>query len=84
MVITGENHGEMLDMLGTFFATLFGFKRSRMLNIEMMNRMLKCDDDYVIHGNDFGPEKTNADILWTVINQQIELYCFYCTTNVQV
>ena len=37
----------MADQLVTFFASLFGMKRSRMLKIEMMSTMLGGDDDDV-------------------------------------
>ena len=33
-----------------------------MLKIEMMSRMLVCDDDDLVHGEDVGPEGNTAAI----------------------
>ena len=66
----------MADQLLTFFASLFGIKRSRMLEIEMMSTMLVGDDDDVKHGDDVDPEES-TDIEWAVINPQTPVSCLY-------
>ena len=66
----------MADQLLTSFASLFGIKRSRMLEIEMMSTMLVGDDDDVKHGDDVDPEES-IDIEWTVINPQTPVSCLY-------
>ena len=71
-----KNHGKMSDQLLTFFASLFGIKRSRMLNIEMVYMMLESDDDDVTRGDVVGPEESTTDIEWTVINQSMYYQMF--------
>ena len=48
----------MSDQLLTFFASLFGIKRSRVLKSEMMSIMLEGDDGEVTHGDDVDPEES--------------------------
>ena len=74
----------MADQLLTFFASLFGIKRSHMLKIEMMSTMLYGDDDDVTHGDDVGPEESTTDIEWTVINPQTPLSCLYQILHYQM
>ena len=58
---------KLLAKLLTFFASLFGIKRSRMLTIEMMNMAPHCDDDDVTQSDDVGPDERSTDIEWAVI-----------------
>ena len=65
----------MSDQLLTFFASLFGIKRSRMFKIEMMSMMLEGDDDEVTHGDGVDHKESTTYIEWIVINPQTQLSC---------
>ena len=67
----------MSDQLLTFFASLFGIKRSCMFKIEMKSMMLEGDDDEVKHGDDVDHKESTAYIEWIVINPQTQLSCHY-------
>ena len=66
---------QMPDQLLTFFASLFGIKRSRMLKIEMINMTLDDNDD--VADDDTSPEENTQDIEWAVFNQHNQLNCLF-------
>ena len=53
---------QMPDQLLTFFASLFGINRSRMLKIEMINAILDDDEDDVACDGDASPDESTQDI----------------------
>ena len=76
-----NNNGKTSDQLLTFFASLFGIKRSRMFKIEMM---LDGDDDEVTHGDDVDYKENTTYIEWIVINTQTQLSCLYHILRYQI
>ena len=76
-----NNNGKTSDQLLTFFASLFGIKRSRMFKIEMM---LDGDDDEVTHGDDVDHKENTTYIEWIVINTQTQLSCLYHILRYQI
>ena len=79
-----NNNGKTSDQLLTFFASLFGIKRSRMFKIEMMSIMLDGDDDEVTHGDDVDHKENTTYIEWIVINTQTQLSCLYHILRYQI
>jgi hypothetical protein len=64
------------DVLLTFFAALFGIKKSRMLKIEMINMMLNNEDD-VSMANDDSSDENSEDIEWAILNKHNQLNCLF-------
>ncbi len=66
----------MPDQLLTFFSSLFGIKRSRMLKIEMIN--MTCDEDNDVENcDDASPDDGGHATESAVFNQQNQLNCLF-------
>ena len=69
----------MPDEILTFFAALFGIRRSRMLKIEMLE-MANADDDNsddIEEVKDDCSDENTSEVEWAVRNQHIQLNCLF-------